>query len=51
MAARERRVVAVDQAECIDAADSGAKFAVQVGNRHRVNKFWISVDAVRADTI
>ena len=30
-------VVAVDQAECIDATDCGAKFAVQVGNRHRVN--------------
>jgi hypothetical protein len=51
LAARERRIVAADQAECINATDSGAEFAVQVGNRHRVNKFWISVDAVRADTI
>jgi hypothetical protein len=51
LAARERSVVAVDQAECIDATDCGAKLTMQVGNRHRVNKFWISVDAVRADTI
>ena len=51
LVARENRVVAVDQAECIRKLDRGAEFAVQIGNRHRVNKFWISVDAVRADTI
>jgi hypothetical protein len=51
LATRESRVVCGDQAECINATDSSAEFTVQVGNRHRVNKFWISIDAVRTDAI
>jgi hypothetical protein len=43
LAARERRVVCGDQAECIDAIDCGGKFAVQVGNRHRMHKYKESI--------